>query len=245
MFFRYTTCPFCSKVKAFLDVHDIEHTLVEVEPMFKSQIKYIDYKKVPALRFNVSGHDGPYLVDSDLIIDKLAPLLGAGAQLKDPEVVKWRTYARESLVRHLVMNINKTLPGAWEGYSYIDSFDTIPYANKLFLKVMGAPVMYAVAMFMTKPKLLKAGELKEGDDVRQVLHGKVKEFIDDGLKPAKAPFHGGQAPDLADIDVYGVFQSVRGHKIYDDMLVATEIRPWMDRMDKATGKPVYVPAAEQ
>ena len=241
LFYRYTTCPFCGKVGAFLDYYDIPHTHVEVEPMFKKEIKYSDYKKVPQLRFNVMGHHGPYLVDSDLIVEKLAPLVGAGDQLKDPKINEWRGWARESLVRHLVLNINTSLTEAWKGYDYIDAFDTIPYGNKLFLKVMGAPVMWLVAKYKTRPALLKSGELSEGDDVRQVLHRQVERFVTEGLAGASdaKPFHGGAKPDLADLDVYGVFQSVRGHRVYDDLLRSTKIGAWMKQMDVATKKSEY------
>jgi microsomal prostaglandin-E synthase 2 len=241
LFYRYTTCPFCGKVGAFMDYYGIPHTSIEVEPMFKKEIKYSDYKKVPQLRFNVMGHHGPYLVDSDIIVNQLAMLVGESAQLKDPRINEWRGWARDSLVRHLVLNINTSLVEAWKGYDYIDNFDTIPYGNKVFLKVMGAPVMWLVAKYKTRPALVKSGELSEGDDVRDVLLRQVQRFSDEALVDAtpEKPFHGGAKPDLADLDVYGVFQSVRGHRVYDDVLRSTKIGTWMDRMDQATKKPKY------
>ena len=247
-FYRYTTCPFCGKVKAFLDYFQVPHTCIEVEPMFKGEIRHSTYKKVPQLRFCTSGSgkkddaSSPWLVDSDLIVDKLAPILGVPSkQLEDPDVMKWRAWARESLVRHLVMNINQSLVSAWQGYEYIDAFDTIPLQNKLFLKAMGAPVMYLVAQLKTKPALVKAGELAEGQDVKEVLHAQVATFQNDALSGGK-PFHGGKAPDLADIDVYGVFQSIRGHAIYDDLYRSPKLSgltQWLDRMDEATKKAPY------
>jgi len=48
-----------------------------------------------------------------------------------------RGWARERLVRFLVININRSLTEAFEGYAYIDQFDTIPTINKWFLKVVG------------------------------------------------------------------------------------------------------------
>lgn len=235
--FRYTTCPFCGKAKAFLDYHGIEHEAIEVDPMFKSQIAGSAYQKLPQLRFG--GKDGVCLVDSELIVDTLAELVGSGSQLQDPEVQKWRAWARDSLVRHVTLNINKTLIGAWRGYSYIDAFETIPLVNKLFLKVVGAPVMFMVAKYKTYPTLVKAGEIKEGDDVRAAFHEQVEHFVLEVKLNDKKPFHGGSKPDLADLDVYGVFQSVRGHEIFDDLLQNTAIGPWMMRMDRETGKAEY------
>lgn len=235
--FRYTTCPYCGKVKAFLDYYGVPHNLVEVEPMFKSQIRESKYKKLPQLRFG--GEGGSYLVDSDLIVDTLAEMVGVGSQLRDADVQRWRAWCRESLVRHITLNINKSLLEAWRGYEYIDSFDTIPLANKLFLKVVGAPVMYLVAKYKTRPTLIKAGELSEGDDVRSVFHRQVESYIKESNLSEQKPFHGGSKPDLADLEVYGVLQSVRHHQVYDDLIKSTSIGAWLARMDVETGKPAY------
>lgn len=246
--YRYTTCPFCGTVKAFLDYYKVDHSCVEVEPMFKGEIGAMKYKKVPQVRLNLPGvTNGPMLVDSDIIVETLAPLVGAGDQLKDEEVKKWRAWSRNQLVRFLVLNINISLVEAWKSYDYIDSFDTIPQANKWFLKVMGAPVMYLVAQKFTKPKLVKSGDLKEGEDIRARLMQEVNTFVKDGLVDPKKPsvkrmFHGGAKPDLADLDVYGVLQSIRGHRVYNDVLQSTDIQTWLDAMDKATGKEKYTVA---
>ncbi|KAK7198513.1 glutathione-S-transferase/glutaredoxin [Novymonas esmeraldas] len=239
-FFRYTTCPWCGTVKALLDYGKVPHECVEVEPMFKSELAESAYKKVPQLRFDSPAGPGPYLVDSQLIVDTLSERMGLGRQLRDEEVVKWRTWARGPLVRLVTLEFNRSLPAAWAGYSYIDDCDTIPYVNKLFLKVVGAPVMYIVAMSVTKPRLVKAGLMKPDDDPKQRLHDEVNRFTAEALiDPASKkprPFHGGSKPDLVDIDTYGVLQSVRGHRIYDTMIAETQIGAWLKAMDGATGK---------
>lgn len=239
-FYRYTTCPWCGTVKAFMDYYKVPHDCVEVEPMFKSELTDSQYKKVPQLRFDTKEGPGPYLVDSQLIVDTLAGKMGLGAQLKDEEIAKWRSWARGSLVRFITLEFNRSLPAAWAGYSYIDACDTIPYANKLFLKVVGAPVMYIVAMKVTKPRLVKAGLMKEDDDPKVRLHEEVNYFtaealVDAATKKPKA-FHGGSKPDLVDLDTYGVLQSVRGHRVYNDLIDETKIGPWLAAMDAVTGK---------
>lgn len=232
--FRYTTCPYCGKLKAFLDYHRIPHETVEVEPMFKSQLVGGDYKKLPQLRFG--GEGGVHFVDSDIVVDALAEQVGLASQVNDPNVQKWRSWARNSLVRHLTLNINESLVGAWQGYAYIDAFDTIPLLNKLFLKVVGAPVMYMVAQLKTRPALVEAGELGDGDDLRTVFHQQVERYVREVDLSDKKPFHGGSKPDLADLDVYGVLQSIRGHAIYEDLVQSTSIGSWVGRMDAVIGK---------
>lgn len=243
-FYRYTTCPWCGTVKAFLDHANIAHECVEVDPMIKRELAESDYKKVPQLRFDLDGKPGPYLVDSRIIVDTLAKCLGYEAQLSDTAVLQWRRWAREPLVRLITLEFNRSLIDAWRGYSYIDACDTIPYINKLFLKVVGAPVMYMVAMRITRPKLIKDGYLTETDVPKTRLHEELNRFVREALVDARThkpqPFHGGSKPDLVDLDVFGVLQSVRGHRVYNEIISETQLMPWLQAMDKATRHAPYV-----
>ena len=47
--YQYETCPFCCKIRAFLDYYGIEYTKVEVHPIFKREIEFSNYKKVPII----------------------------------------------------------------------------------------------------------------------------------------------------------------------------------------------------
>ncbi|RVX03333.1 Prostaglandin E synthase 2 [Vitis vinifera] len=44
--YQYEACPFCNKVKAFLDYYDIGYKVVEVNPINKKEIKWSEYKKM-------------------------------------------------------------------------------------------------------------------------------------------------------------------------------------------------------
>lgn len=242
--FRYTTCPWCGTVKSFLDCQKIKHECVEVEPMLKGELHDSAYKKVPQLRFDTTdGAKGPYLVDSGIIVDTLAKEMGFGNQLNNEEVKKWRDWARGPLVRLMTLEFNKTLIDAWSGYSYIDKCDTIPYANKLFLKVVGAPVMYLVALNITKPRLIRDGFLTATDVPAERFHAELNRFVDEALHDSKTkkakPFHGGNAPDLVDMDTFGVLQAVRGHRMYDELIARTKISEWLKSMDEMTGNKPY------
>nr|CCC91458.1 putative glutathione-S-transferase/glutaredoxin [Trypanosoma congolense IL3000] len=240
LLYRYSTCPFCSTTKSFLDYNKVPHTCVEVEPMFKREISMNAYKKVPQLKFCVKGDEGPFLVDSEIIVSTIAKSVGMGRQLDDPEVKRWRVWARGPLVRLLTLEFNSSLFKAWRAYSYIDDIETIPYRNKLFLKVVGAPVMYLVAHYVTKPRLIKSGHLLPTEDVKVRLHGEVNRFVVEALQDGKRKFHGGAKPDLADLDTHGVLQSVRGHRIYEEIIKETAIKQWLDHMDEVMGREKYV-----
>ena len=43
----FETCPFCFKVKALLGSRGIEYSKVEVDPTFKTQLKWSDWGMVP------------------------------------------------------------------------------------------------------------------------------------------------------------------------------------------------------
>lgn len=46
--YQYHTCPFCCKVRAFLDYYGIEYSIVEVNPLSKKEVKFSkSYRKVP------------------------------------------------------------------------------------------------------------------------------------------------------------------------------------------------------
>ncbi|GMT03446.1 hypothetical protein PENTCL1PPCAC_25620 [Pristionchus entomophagus] len=70
--YQYETCPFCCKVRAYLDYHGFSYEIVEVNPVTRSQIKFsTDYKKVPIVRVN----DEISLTESSLVVSQLATLL--------------------------------------------------------------------------------------------------------------------------------------------------------------------------
>lgn len=73
--FQYQTCPFCCKVRAFLDSKGLSYSVVEVDSVLRQQLKWSQYKKVPILL--ARAKDGKYvqLTDSSVIISILASLL--------------------------------------------------------------------------------------------------------------------------------------------------------------------------
>merc|ERR1712176_61200 len=66
--YQYEICPFCCKVKAFLDWQKIAYQTIEVNPISKAEIKFsTDYRKVP-----IAMLDGKQINDSSAIISALA-----------------------------------------------------------------------------------------------------------------------------------------------------------------------------
>lgn len=65
--YQYKTCPFCSKVRAFLDYHGLPYEIVEVNPVMRKEIKWSTYRKVPILMVDSQVQ----LNDSSVIISSL------------------------------------------------------------------------------------------------------------------------------------------------------------------------------
>lgn len=74
--FQYQTCPFCCKVRAFLDSKGFSYSVVEVDAVLRQGLKWSTSKKVPTLLAKTK--DGKYvqLTDSSVIISILATVLG-------------------------------------------------------------------------------------------------------------------------------------------------------------------------
>ena len=45
--YQYATCPYCCKTRAFLDYYRVPYAVVEVNPLFRKEIKFSEYRKVP------------------------------------------------------------------------------------------------------------------------------------------------------------------------------------------------------
>lgn len=242
--FRYTPCPYCGKVKAFLDRFSIPYVCVEVDPMMKSQLpeEAGGYAKVPVLQVGMPGDNagGAAIVDSFEIVSVLAPRLSGSQDSED--VMRWRRWAagdgagEGAQVRYLTLNVNRSIREAWQALCYVDACPSIPWASRMLTKVSGSIIMYLVVQhFATRKKLMKHNGYDGGEE-RAALYKELSKWVVDGL--SGRPFHGGTSPDSADTDVYGVLDSFWGRPVYVDVLKEADpgFVAWVHRMDKALGR---------
>ncbi|KAJ7541327.1 hypothetical protein O6H91_10G054800 [Diphasiastrum complanatum] len=223
--YQYESCPFCNKVKAFLDYHDIPYHVVEVNPIGKSELKWSEYKKVPVLVV-----DGEQLNDSTAIITTLderintdkAGLSGA-ATVKDEEDL-WRRWVDEHLVHMLSPNIYRSPKEALEAFQYLTINGKFTAFERTTGKYFGATAMYMIGKRLKKRHNIT--------DERQSLY----EAVDTWVKALdNRPFLGGSKPNLADLAVFGVLKPIRQLQTGKDMIANTEIGDWYSRMEQAVG----------
>ncbi|KAI3793593.1 hypothetical protein L1987_36213 [Smallanthus sonchifolius] len=222
--YQYEACPFCNKVKAFLDYYDVPYKVVEVNPFSKKEIKWSEYKKVPILMV-----DGEPLVDSSAIIDqmgnKITPVKASSVVSNDDEENKWCRWVDDHLVHMLSPNIYRNTSEALESFDYIASNGNFSFYEKYSVKYAGAAAMY----FVSK-KLKKKYNIT---DERAALYDAAETWVDtlDGRD-----FLGGSKPNLADLAVFGVLRPIRQLKSGKDMVEHTRIGDWYSRMERAVGE---------
>lgn len=221
--YQYESCPFCNKVKAFLDYYDVPYKVVEVNPLSKKEIKWSDYKKVPILMV-----DGETLQDSSAIIDQLRTKFSpmkSNSLADDDEEKKWRRWVDDHLVHMLSPNIYRNTSEALESFDYITSNGNFSFSEKYTVKYAGAAAMY----FVSK-KLKKKYNIT---DERTALYEAAETWVDalDGRE-----FLGGSKPNLADLAVFGVLRPIRYLRSGKDMVEHTRIGEWYTRMENVVGE---------
>ena len=207
-------------MKAFLDVHGIPYKTVEVDPFSKKELQPHAYKKVPQIR--IGGPEGPLIVDSTEIVNILAPVVGAKLTA---DVNAWRTWGSEILVRYLVLKMNGSVTDSVSNYKYIQAQD-MSWGLKMKYMTAGA-VMFVVAHKVVKKNLRKTG--CKAEDIPRELDQELAKWVEDAV--GDKAFHGGEAPSVADTDIFGLIRCLKGHKLYTELREASVAGPWMQRME--------------
>ncbi|KAK9748551.1 hypothetical protein RND81_02G066100 [Saponaria officinalis] len=227
--YQYEACPFCNKVKAFLDYFNIPYKVVEVHPFSKKEIKWSEYKKVPILTV-----EGETLVNSSDIIKSLFKKMhseSSDSTITSEEEKKWLEWVDDHLVHVLSPNIYRSTSEALESFDYITTHGNFGYMERMVAKYAGATAMYFVAK-----KLKKKYNIT---DERGALYEAAETWVD-ALRDR--PFLGGSKPNLADLAVFGVLRPIRYLQSGKDMVENTRIGDWYSRMEKVVGESCRVTA---
>ena len=223
--YQYQTCPFCNKVRAYLDMQQVPFTVVEVNPLFKGEMAWSkDYRNVPIAVVN-----GTQVNNSADIIKHVESLLGTGARpsgaMSDAEVAEWCAWVDETLARTLAPNIYRTWDEALASFDYITDNSNFGQVGGAVTKYTGAAAMYAIGKRLKK---------KYGfEDERKALYSAVTQWLTHAV--GDKAFAGGAAPNTADVEVFGVLRSLQSYDTWQDVLQHTEVQAWYQRMQEAVG----------
>jgi len=221
--YQFETCPFCHKVRAFLDFHNIPYRVVEVNPLWKTELKQVsDYNKVPLMKIN-----GKEVRDSDRIIDTLHGYLlrqNQDTPFTDKEK-QWRAYVNDILLRLFTANVYQTLNDSFQMMDYISKSSNFSAFGKLSAYWAGS-----IAMYMLGRKRRK----QLGSDPRQALYGEVNKVVE-SLRTSGKPFLNGDKPGDADVFVFAMFRALEPLRVFADIKAICAIMPWFLRVKEAVG----------
>jgi microsomal prostaglandin-E synthase 2 len=225
--YQYESCPFCNKLRAYLDFAKLPYTVVEVDPLFKREIAWSkDYQKVP-----IAIIDGRRVTDSGAIISKLdtARSLSGFKSVSDgsdieKEFLKWTD---EVWVRLLTINIYRTQSESIAAFDYMTKRN-FPSWSAVPAKYFGALVHAHLVQGRLKKKL-------GVDDERKALYEAAQKWVD-AIEARGGDYLGGKEPNLADLAIFGTFRAIEQLDAAKDLVANTRIGPWAEKMKEKVGK---------
>jgi microsomal prostaglandin-E synthase 2 len=146
----------------------------------------------------------------------------------DPEIRKWLDFADKRLAVLLFPNITRNMFESWEAFGYINGVPHFNPIQKIVLRTTGA-----LAMRLANGKIKKKYNI---EDERSALMDVVDEWVRDGL--AGKNFHGGEAPDLADVSVFGCLKSIQSFTTFASLVGEADrsFLVWFNRMKQEIGE---------
>ena len=258
LLYQYDSCPFCNKVRAYLDLARIPYIVVEVNPLLKSEVAWAaDWGKVPIAVIN-----GVRVVDSSNIIDHCEALLRAQQQQLQAERLHLTALsARGNTSTTSTSDISTPTTPALSGVvplgcssleeaqwrAWVDTNLLILLAPNIYRTL---PESWAAFEYMTARNFSPAAAVLPARVIGSVamwgLSGRLKAkygIVGDprpplytaldtwvaGVGPHR-PFMGGHSPGLADAALWGVLRAVRGLPTESDVLQHSRIGPWFGAM---------------
>uniref|UniRef100_A0A0N4UNS3 Prostaglandin E synthase 2 n=1 Tax=Dracunculus medinensis TaxID=318479 RepID=A0A0N4UNS3_DRAME len=253
--YQYQTCPFCCKVRAFLDYFGFSYEVVEVNPITRSQLKFLtDYKKVPVVIID----NDRVLIESSLIISILSTFLRNSHQsISDvialfPELVtidpKTEQLSKSFPNKYFIMLEPTKLSDA-EIQNAKEERDWREWVDNYFIHLISPNVYRTLTESLeTFYWFDEVGEWKRvfpaweryltiyiGSIIMYFISKRLKKRLEIACNEwvqalGNRLFLGGQRPNLADLALYGSINSFVGCKAFREICKQSGIEVWYDRM---------------
>jgi microsomal prostaglandin-E synthase 2 len=229
--YQYKICPFCNKVKSFMDYQGLKYDTVEVNPITKSEISFSkEYDKVPIAMIN-----GTVVEDSDGIINSITDSLIAtpGHDMDDLKSIYssdtkvWMEWSNKRLSVLLYPNITRSFLESWQCFAYASSVDSWSVPQRIANRVLG-PFAMLVANGKIKQKYNIVDERNELAVVllewTNALEGRY--------------LHGDQIT-LPDIVVFGVLKSIYKFDTFTFAMQNAKLKQWYSDVNDEVEKRKY------
>ena len=230
--YQYEICPFCNKVKAYLDFLGVEYTTVEVNPLTKGELSFTkEHKKVPVAKIGDT-----VVAESSVIIDEISAAIQGGkgvlvvkkpdASFFPPDTATWGEWADKKLAVMLYPNITRTYEESWECFGYTDHVTAWNLPTRMVTKAAGA-VFMTLANGKIKSKYAIKDERAELKETLLVWTAELK----------NNDFLHGKKVTMPDLLVYGVLRSIEGLRTFDVIMGENPaLRGWYTRVQQQMPK---------
>jgi len=216
----FETCPFCFKVKALLGSRGIKYSKVEVDPTFKTQLKWSKWGKVPIF----VDVDGTQVTDSNYILhyidsndSGLFPRMG-----ENQEQDKWMDFSNQILGKSIVAVIYTSYRTSLQALDYVTKVDNFSFGSRLINKWLGA-----IIMRMVGKSRAKMFDLQPRENLQYQL-----DLMSEGIK---GDYFGKEEPNGADYANFGILRSMQGLNGFDIVENHHTVSGWYKNMQKHSG----------
>ena len=221
--YQFALCPFCSKVRAGLELKGIPYRVVEVNPRTKAELPLLPEgtpRKVPVL---VAGD--AVIHDSTAILHFLDPAYPSSVRFRpDEPALRERADEIEEWVDvELIRALPTVLYGTWReagrAATVVARSSNLGPTQGLGVKLGGPLIMYMVAK-----RILKKSGRRDG-------HAWVNECLDQIERwLGEAPFVCGARMTIADVAILGALACVEEFPVYRSVEARPRLRDWLARM---------------
>lgn len=196
--YQFRSCPFCGKVRAFMNHTGLEYDTVEVTPFGMKELDFTDHKKVPVLR-----DAEQVILESAAIVEYLNDNY---AQLAVSDTAgDWATWIDKTLVQYLPPLIHPDFSTSFKNFKVVMSREQLKGIKGFFVRLGGAMMMPKVARKMKARNNI--------DNPAREFSVAIDHWVEQGL--AGKTYFGGEQADQIDTSVFGVLHSSRGMGIVE------------------------------
>eukprot|EP01039_Chlorochromonas_danica_P001588 gene1588-1734_t len=212
--YQYKICPFCHRVKAYLDYLQIPYETVEVNPLTKAELSFSEYKKVPIAKI-----DDAVLNGSDVIISRISSTHASDKvkELMTEDTEKWMEWSEKRLAILLYPNITRTFAESWQCFSYAEDVNEWSAVQRLLVRTSGP-----VAMFFANGRIKKKYSIQ---DERAELLAVLDEWTE---AVGEKRFLHGEKITMPDLMVFGVLRAIEGCPTFDVVMEKPAVKKWYD-----------------